>query len=459
LFKRGGLMFGRILYLLILTALLAGCISTGVSHIDSDENFDWNTLKRDQILMSPLVDLRVKKTAPIGQDQTLDFFSAEETIAYPEKFKQVFFRLRNDIRVFGAGGAFSHIASLENLKTIAREVIEKRPLVDEVRNKILEGTQGIRFIFFFAVSEERTYYDVSYVFRKDTKLDLKHYSSTREFTVKLALWDSKENKTVWIATETLKPTSSQSHEVANPSKYLVSVKGKKPYWSGNSPQIRLESEISENSGRFPSFPGREPAFSKTFDDFALALPIHPSEQKLIEYNHFTYHRPEAQLRTSSLGPHTHVGLQLGTSSVINYSWRVGGAVNFPLTAQRVRHDGIEYELQLLAFGLTFDYEKELTEKSRILVGVMAGTASYSLNDPSDDDNEDPSIQKESKDINDGVGFAWPRVYFLFGEKGGFQWGTGVSYRFFDGLERPELRAFKPSKYSIDLGVSYAFRGF
>src|SRR5690606_27470305 len=141
--------------------------------------------------------------------------------------------------------------------------------------------------------------------------DLKEYTATREFTAKLALWDSKENKTVWIATEVMSPTAKQTREVVNPSKYLVEPKGKKPYWRGATPHVSVDTELAQNRERFPSFPGREPTFSNTFDDFALALPIHPSEQKLIEYTHFTYHRPEAQLRTSALGTHTNVSLQLG----------------------------------------------------------------------------------------------------------------------------------------------------
>jgi len=452
-------MFDNLKYLLLFSALTTGCISTGVSHIDVDEGFDWNTLKRDQILMSPLLDLREKKIAPAGQNQTLEFFSSAERIAYPEKFKQEFVRLRKDIRVFGAGGAFDHMSQLKDLDAIARDVMSKRSLSDDVRARILEGSQEIRFIFFFAVTGERNYYEVDYIFRSDTRLDLKKYISTREMTIKLALWDSKENKTVWIATEVISPSSTNTREVSNPSKYLVSPKDKKPYWEGTTPFISLEAELAASRDRFPSFPGREPKFSDTFDDFALALPIHPSEQKLIEYSNFTYHRPEAQLRTSRLGTHTHVGLQLGTSSVINYVWRVGGALILPLTAPTVKHEGRDFDLQMTAFGLTFDYEQELTKRSRLLIGVMAGSAMYTMNDPSDDDDDEAIGKKESKDIVDGLVFAWPRIYLLFGEKGGFQWGGGVAYRYYDGLERPALRAYKPSPISVDVGISYAFRGF
>ena len=452
-------MFDLFRYLFLLSLLTTGCISTGVSNIETDEGFDWNTLKRDQILMSPLLDLRDRKIAPAGQNQSLEFFSSAERVSFPEKFKQEFVRLRKDIRVFGAGGAFEHMSALKDLDSIARDVMAKRALSDDVRSRVLAGSQDIRFVFFFAVTAERNYYGVDYTFRSDTRLDLKKYTSTREMTIKLALWDSKENKTVWIATEVISPSSSSTREVSNPTKYLVSPKGKKPYWEGTTPFVNLETEIAESRDQFPSFPGREPKFSDTFDDFALALPIHPSEQKLIEYSNFTYHRPEAQLRTSAFGPLTHVGLQLGTSSVINYVWRVGGAFVLPLTSPTVRHNGRDFDLQMTAFGLTFDYEQELTKKSRLLVGVMAGSAMYAMNDPLDDDNDETLDQNESKDIVDGLGFAWPRIYLLFGEKGGFQWGVGAAYRYYDGLEKTELRAYKPLSISVDLGMSYAFRGF
>ena len=352
------------------------------------------------------------------------------------------------------------MSKLKDLDAIAKDVIAKRPLSDDVRQRVLEGSQDIRFIFFFAVTGERTFYDVQYNFRSDKRLDQIEYSATREFTTKLALWDSKENKTVWIATEILNPSSSSTSEVSNPSKYLVSPKGKKPYWEGSIPSISLASELANNRSRFPSFPGREPSFSDTFDDFALALPIHPSEQKLIEYEHFTYHRPEAQIRASALGPHNSVALQLGSSSVINYVWRFGAALNIPISSPTVTREGCDFDLQMTAFGLTFDYETELTQRSRLLLGVMAGGASYTMNDPSDDDADDETLgQAKSKDITDGLVFAWPRAYLLFGAKGGFQWGVGVAYRYFDGLEEPELRAYKPSPISVDLGMSYAFRGF
>ena len=453
-------MFENIKFLLFICLLLSGCISTGVSHIDAQEGFDWNTLKRDQILMSPLLDLREEKGAPIAEAGSLTFFSDADRVAYPEKFKQVFVKHRKDIRVFGAGGAFEHMSKLKDLDSIAKEVLAKRPLADDVRQRVLEGSQDIRFIFFFAVTSEQTVYGVNYRFRSDKRLDEIEYKATRQFTTKLALWDSKENKTVWIATENLNPSSSQTREVSNPSKYLVTPKGKKPYWEGKTPSISLSTELAENRSQFPSFPGREPAFSKTFDDFALALPIHPSEQKLIEYEHFTYHRPEAQIRASTLGPHSNISLQLGSSSVINYVWRFGAALNIPISSPTVKRDGRDFDLQMASFGLTFDYEAELTQKSRLLLGVMAGGASYTLNDPSDDDADDETLgQAKSKDITDGLVFAWPRLYLLFGAKGGFQWGLGVAYRYFDGLEKPELRAFKPSPISIDLGMSYAFRGF
>ena len=90
---------------------------------------------------------------------------------------------------------------------------------------------------------------------------------------------------------------------------------------------------------------------------------------------------------------------------------------------------------------------------------MIGSAMYAMNDPSDDDNDEALGQNDSKDIVDGLGFAWPRIYLLFGDKGGFQWGVGASYRYYDGLEKTELRAYKPSPISVDLGISYAFRGF
>jgi len=435
--------------LLLLVPLLSGCLATGLSDVDAEEGFDWSTLMRDQLLMTPLVDLRPQPASP--------FFDDAERAAYPERFKLTFQKMRKDIRVFGAGGAFENMAKLPNLTQLAAQALAKQPFSDADVEKIKAGSQDIRFTFFFAVTEERIGYDFRYEFRADQELDRKIYVTSRLMTVRLALWDSKVNRTVWIGTEHLSPSESNVVEVRNPTKRKTK-KNDRIIWVGQPERTSLDAERRRSPERFPGAPSREPAFSASFDDFALALPLHPSEAKLIEYTHFTYHRPELLMRTSHFAEQTTVGMQLGFSSVINYRLRFGGALLFPLAANDVKFQGEDLAIAMAAFGATFDYEWELGKELRLLTGLMAGGATFSLT-PAEPDATDPTTDGTVKTETDGALFVWPRVYLLFGDKGGFQWGAGAAARFYDGVDEAAIKAHRPAPWSLDLGISYAFRGF
>lgn len=435
--------------LLLVPLLLGGCLATGLSDVDAEEGFDWSTLMRDQLLMTPLVDLRPQPASP--------FFDDAARAAYPEQFKLTFQKLRKDIRVFGAGGAFENMAKLPNLAQLAAKALAKQPLEDADVQKIKAGNQDIRFAFFFAVTDERIGYDFRYEFRADQELDRKIYVTSRFMTVRLALWDSKVNRTVWIGTEHLAPSDSNVVEVRNPTKRKTK-KNDRIVWVGQPERTSLEAERRRTPERFPGAPGREPAFSSSFDDFALALPLNPSEAKLIEYTHFTYHRPELLFRTSHFAEETTVGMQLGFSSVINYRLRFGGAFLFPLGTQETRFRGDDLDIAMAAFGATFDYEWELGKELRLLTGLMAGGATFSLT-PAQESATDPADDATVQVETDGALFLWPRLYLLFGEKGGFQWGVGASARFYDGIDEAAIKAHRPAPWSLDLGISYAFRGF
>ncbi len=442
----------RIVICLLVMELLTGCLTTGVSSIDADPEFNWDTLKRDEILMSPLVDLRLGGGQP--------FFADKDRLAYAEEFKQVFFKLRKDIRVFGAGGAFTNFTKVENLPDLARKVLSKEPLPDADVARLKAGSQDIRFVFFFAVTAEHLSHDYSYEFRSDQRDDVARYISRRELTVKLALWDSSTNKTVWIATKNLTPQDVNTVSVPNSSKRRVK-KGDRYVWEGSSLYSSLARELEINRNYFPQHPEREPTFSKSFDDFALSLPLQPSEAKLIEYEHFTHHRPEAGLRAAAIGKETTVNLFLGSSSVINYHLRLGGGLLVPLNSPTIEFEGEDVNVTMLAYGATFDYETELSPTKRLLAGVFAGGAAFTMapdEEPPLAGSEDPDAPKEDA-VGDGTFVLWPRVHLLFGEKSGFQWGVGGAYRFFDGIEEPFLKANRPAPWSLDLNVAYAFRGF
>jgi hypothetical protein len=441
---------------LLWTWILTGCVMTGLSEVDADPSFNWDVLKRDWILMTPLLDLR---SEPLTEPE-LKFFRKEEQEAYAERFKQEFYRLRKDIRVFGAGGAFEHMAKLDDLPALARRVFGKQPLAEADRARILAGSQDLRFIFFFAVTGESISRDVTYTFRSDQEMDTIAYVSRRKLTMRMALWDSKENRTVWIGTQRLAPESTSQVSVHNPSKRKEKRKTDKPkvykyVWVGRPLSISASGEWRAHPERFPGVPGREPHLSGSFDDFALSLPIHPSEEKLIEYKWFTYHRPELRLGASALGSAPVVAAQLGSSSIIANRYRVGAAVILPSGAGGLRHDGVEYGIGGFGLGASLDLEWVPADDTRLLTGAMLGMYNFTIS-PEVDASADLSPAPSRSDFTT---FIWPRVQLLFGERRGFQWGVGAMYRAFSGIEEPVLEQHRPSPWAVDLAVAYAFRGF
>lgn len=428
---------------------LSGCISAGISDVDVEPGFDWDALKRDEIVMTPFIDLRQGSGLPANAP----FFTDDERHAFPERFKQVFFKVRKDIHVYGAGGAFENLSKLTNLKDIADDVIGKRALKDADVEAIKAANQGIRFVFFFAMVEERLTHDFSYDFRRDKAEDVKIYMSTRDMTMRLALWDSQSNKTVWRGTEHLRPTEINKVEVRNPNKRKKK-EGDHFIWVGTPERTSLSEELRANPGRFPSFPNREPSLSGSFEPFALALPIQPSEAKLIEYTHFSYHRPEMSLRVGKLGTKTDPLLEFGFSSAINYNLRFGAAFMVPLASPTFQYNARDYQVDMGAYGLTFDYEWTLSPRVRLLAGTLIGGATFSIQRDEADLSVDPEVGE-----SDSVLIAWPRAQLLFGAKDGFQAGIGAGARIFSGIEEPIIKAHEPSAWSIDLTVAYATRGF
>ncbi len=280
--------------------------------------------------------------------------------------------------------------------------------------------------------------------------------------MKLALWDSEANRTVWVATNVLKPTASDTQTVYNGTKRKKK-QGNRVIWVGSYVGSSLSQELRSHPGRFPTAPGREPAFSKSFDDFALSLPLQPSEAKLIEYEHFTYHRPELGFSYSQIGDAASSSLVLAFSSVINYRLRFGGGIYFPLGGSDLKFEDEPIDVTMLAYGGSFDYEWELTPTKRLLTGFFTGGAAFTKTYPNDpaDDTDDPTDDEEYEDRSetDGTFIFWPRAHILLGDKGGFQWKFGGTYRFFDGVEDGFLKQHRPAPWSVDLGVAYAFRGF
>lgn len=438
----------------------SSCIVTSIDQEYRDPTFSWDTLKRDQILMMPLEDLREKQMIPPNEEHLYKFYTPEQSIAYAEAFKQVFFKTRKDIRVFGAGGAYENISALKDLKQKTSEIMEKKPFSAETLEQVKAGTQDIRFFMAFAVTYEQLSKSFSVSEPPKARYAVKSYAAIRTLTVKMALWDSKENKTVWVATKILTPQNVRTFRVPRRTRPtdddhvtmpLILDANDNPYDNWD-----LATELSYHPERFPSFPDREPAFSSSFDDFALALPLHPSEEKYIEYESFTYHRPEMVLHGGKLGRGSQLNLDLQTSSIIHNRYRIGGGISFPLNSAAIHFQNADYTAAMAAIGLTFDAEFSLSETKRLLVGsgIAAGVLTANRREPADK-IDDACLDS----ISDTVGIYTPHLKLQFGNRQGAAWAIGGSYRFLTGVQEDIFSENRLSPWTIDLSLAYTFRGF
>jgi hypothetical protein len=311
------------------------CIHASLDKIESDPDFNWDSLKRDEILMTPLIDLRDQPSVPRGAESLVAPFSTEEKLAYAEVFKQKFFILRKDIRVFGAGGAFESLASIKKLDDLAGRVVANQNLTRQEIDLLRSTTQDIRFIFFFDFSMERLQYDYQMSDLNDRPYVEKIYSSERMMEIKMALWDSQNAKTVWIGHKILNPANTNIVKIKKRhlSKIMQDILATEqsivlePDEFDRQGLSSREEELSHHRTRFPSFPAREPAFSDSFEDFVLSLPIQPSEEKLIAYSHFTYHRPEMRMLLSHIDSSMDLGIFGGFSSILYNRFRLGGELS------------------------------------------------------------------------------------------------------------------------------------
>ncbi len=443
--------------------ILSGCIVTHIDEEFQDPTFSWDTLKRDQILMMPLQDLRERLSVDPAQEAYFAFFSEAERREYPEKFKQVFFKNRKDIRVFGAGGAYEALQSTPNLNEKSKQILAKTPLSEQSLAEMKNGTQDIRFFMAFAVTKEELSKKFTYEEAAKKRYASKIYTAKRDLTVTMAIWDAKENKTVWVATKKITPQNTKIFRVPRRTKpdddadtAPVTFDAYDSPYNGWT----FDSEIAMHPERFPSYPGREPDFSNSFKDFSLALPLHPSEEKYIEYESFTYHRPEATLRASRFGQGGQRHFELGSSSIIHNRYRIGPYIGIPLNAAKTSFQNMDYEVSMFLIGLTLDAEFEWTKTKRLLIGSNIATGVLSASqDQSRDTTHSNSSNQEDNTISDRVGIYTPHVKIMFGDRQGGSIGLGVSYRIFSGIQEEIFKEQSPSNWSVEGSVAYTFRGF
>lgn len=457
----------RILGVLCILSLLSGCVAVSMDKVESIEGFNWDTLKRDLIVMTPVLDLRGDVRVPTGFEKDVAPFTDKQNIDYAEAFKQTFFGYRKDIRVFGAGGAFENISKIPNLTSIAKKVFSKETLPLTEQRLLHRARQDKRFICFFTFSGESLTYEYSVEKPREAKglYVEKNYDAKRTMVLKMALWDADVGKTVFISEKVLTPTH-RNQILVKTGLSPFAVKGDKGrYTSAREPDIydrslssSLETELQVHQDRFPkSFPGREPEFTGSFDDFALTMPIKKSEQNLIEYEYFVFHRPEIAFKQSSMGSKAFPSLFFGTSSIIYNRYRWGVGVDFSSAKDFFKSDDRNLTLERFCLCMTTDLEWELSINLRLMTGTLLGAGSFTLKP--DEDSLPAAVDAKKLEVKDGFWYAAPRVKFLLGPKQGLQLGFGAFQQFYSGLVEPQLMQHKPSRWGYELSLSATFRGF
>lgn len=483
-------LLGR--FLLILGVMYnTGCLLVDQPEIYSEPGFDWNTLKRDQILMTPLLDLRKAPQFEPGTERHQVSFSQAESLAFPEKFKQKFYFLRKDIRIFGAGGAFEQVSKIQSLPQAA-EAILARSLIDQnTYREIKEKSQEIRFLMVMAIVDEKLFHSFSYTFRTDHKDDMVSYQSHRKLTVSYALWDSKINKTLWVATKALPIRASQEILVSNPTKYKVLEKkhAHDPgtwVWRGLDLSHTTLARLAQMKDRYPIFPDWRSSFEDSYASFSLALPMNPSEEKLIEYSWLTFHRPHAGLSwtpgkrlgdggNNKLYPGTYAW-SLGLSSSLARYYRVGieiilGTADQSIVIGDTRYTGSLFGIQGY-FGRTFLISEHLfaelgTHLGHHLVSLVENRNLEDLESETDPrrDNRVPEARTMEEELevkkDDFISLS-PSLFLWRGsEKQGFIVGGGVLYRYSLGADQEftkrHLGLWQGLAFETRLG--YTFRGF
>jgi hypothetical protein len=459
----------RACILAILSLLgFVSCVSTRVDKVDAAAGFNWDTLKRDLIVMTSLIDLRDEVERPPGFDAFIQPFSEKEAMTYAETFKEVFFKYRKDIRVFGAGGAFEGISKIKNLKDLSRKVLAKQELTKDEQDLFDRERQDKRFIFFFYFDSEKLHFDYSVSTPADAKglYVEKNYFAKRTMVVKLALYDTKVGKTVFITQKTLVP-EHRNQVLVRTGLSPKAVKGSKGrYASARDPDIydqmgrgSLDHELRYHRSRFPvGFPAREPSFTGSFDDLALSLPIKKSEQNLIEYEYFTFHRPELTVKNAEIGPTSMTSLFIGSSSIIYNRFRWGLGVEFGGAGESFKFEGKDYDIGHYCFCMTTDLEWELSDSVRLLTGSVLGAGSFNIT-LKEEELPGAEVEEKKKPKGDGYWYAAPRIKFIFGGKEGLQFGIGAYKQFYSGLIEPQLIQNKPGQWGGEISILATFRGF
>jgi hypothetical protein len=432
--------------------------------------FSPDQFRKGDILITPLLDLRDPKTK-IEPNKKIDFPPPRERTIYAEALGKVLFPSSETHRIHTSGLEFDEINKLKNLPDLARKLHAGTPLSTAWASKISSILPDFQYLIFFSFTNEKLAHQHSRTVPTyaDGYLVENIYTTQREMTVKVAIWDIQNHQlahwdeinglaqvdsSVFVKTE--KKTSAYKFTPPNYGRAI------NPDMLDKKPTVSLEEELKVHRHRFPPPPEREPELSNALKRFNSTTSAkneveqpktsRPQRQTTDFEDNF---RMELSLKATMMGTLPLPTLYIGAATLKWKILRIGGGLEFSPLGTMIDHELRLYDVYNGCLCLTADVEWQFGNKNRILTGLYYGAGIFTYNQSDLLPDLDGT---KSKSQSDGYIYRAPRVRYLRGDHKGLQFGLGVYQHIYDKIDKPELIANHPGQYGIEFTVAVATGG-
>ena len=470
-FKKPLALLRSLCVTIVFTGFFAADYAQGQNYAQGQKApFSTNHFRKGDIIITPLLDLRDPK-AKVEPNKKIDFPPPRERTIYAEKLGKILFPSPEAHRVHTSGLEFDEINKLKNLPDLARQVHAGTPLPKVWASKITSIAPDFQYLIFFSFSNEKLAYQHSRSVPTyaDGYLVENIYTTQREMTVKVAIWDIQNNQIAYL--DEINPLAEGSTSVfVKTEKKTSTYKFTPPNYDrainpdvlDKKPTVTLEDELKVHRHRFPPPPEREPELSNALKRFNSTTPAkleseqpktsRPEKQNTDFEDNF---RMELSLKTTMMGTLPLPTLYFGAATLKWKIFRLGGGLEFSPLGTMIDHEVRLYDVYNGCLCLTADVEWQFGNKNRILTGLYYGAGIFTYNQSDLLPDLDGT---KSKSQSDGYIYRAPRVRYLRGDHKGVQFGLGVYQHVYDKLEKAELVANHPSQYGIEFTVAVATGG-
>lgn len=453
-------------------ATIAIIFLTSAAHLSAQPNtteFDVNSLRKGDVIITPLIDLRDPKEK-IDINKKIDFYTPSQRTHLSENLGKILFSGSKYYRYITSGSALDEFIKIKNLGDITRRANSAAPLSPSDLSKINSVLPGFQYVIFFSFTHEK----LNRQFSRETPPDADGflfeniYTTQRLMSAKLSILDLQNNQIVHVA---------EINPIAESKKSVFIKTGKKPsaykFTPPNfdlaiepdkfdlKPQPSLETELAVHKDRFPPLPERDPEFSealKKFNKSPTQAPqdvqsrAKPKEKDAGFKDNF---RMEFTVRSTLMGVLPLPSIFIGAGTLKWKILRLGGGLEFSPFGTLIDHEVRIYNVYNTCLSLSADVEWQFGSFNRILTGAYLGSGFFSYKQSDMLPDLDGT---KSKKQTDGYIYRAPRVRYLIGGHQGLQFGVGIYQHIFDRLEKPELVANHPSQYGLEISLAAALGG-